>query len=115
MLLVLQMKNLFFRAASRKNLFLGFELLTKEDDEDGISDEFPENLEAGNEMKLFQVDYEQKFTSPPRRYSEASLIKKMEEEGIGRPSTYASILKNLRDKNILTELKVLHRQIWEES
>ena len=91
-------EKFIFRAASRKNLFLGFELLTKEDDEDGISDEFPENLEAGNEMKLFQVDYEQKFTSPPRRYSEASLIKKMEEEGIGRPSTYASILKNLRDK-----------------
>ena len=69
-------EKFIFRAASRKNLFLGFELLTKEDDEDGISDEFPENLEAGNEMKLFQVDYEQKFTSPPRRYSEASLIKK---------------------------------------
>ena len=87
-----------FRAASRKNLFLGFELLTKEDQEEGVADDFPDNLEIGSELNLSKIYFEQKFTSPPRRYSEASLIKKMEEEGIGRPSTYASILKNLRDK-----------------
>ena len=87
-----------FRAASRKNLFLGFELLTKEEDEDGTATEFPENLKEQEELILKVINFEQKFTSPPRRYSEASLIKKMEEEGIGRPSTYASILKNLREK-----------------
>ena len=87
-----------FRAASRKNLFLGFELLTKEEDEDGTATEFPENLKEQEELILKEINFEQKFTSPPRRYSEASLIKKMEEEGIGRPSTYASILKNLREK-----------------
>ena len=87
-----------FRAASRKNLFLGFELLTKEDQEEGVADDFPDNLEIGSELNLIKISFEQKFTAPPRRYSEASLIKKMEEEGIGRPSTYASILKNLRDK-----------------
>ena len=69
-----------FRAASRKNLFLGFELLTKEEDEDGTATEFPENLKEQEELILKVINFEQKFTSPPRRYSEASLIKKMEEE-----------------------------------
>ena len=87
-----------FRASSRKNLFLGFELLTKEEDADETATEFPENLKEKEELILKEINFEQKFTTPPRRYSEASLIKKMEEEGIGRPSTYASILKNLREK-----------------
>jgi DNA topoisomerase-1 len=50
-------------------------------------------------LKRHQVDATQHFTQPPPRYSEASLVKKMEELGIGRPSTYASILTVLRDRN----------------
>ena len=85
-----------FRASSRKNIFKGFEILTgTEDDKDTL---FPEALEEGSELSLISNKYEQKFTSPPNRYSEASLIKKMEEEGIGRPSTYATIVKGLRTK-----------------
>ena len=49
-------------------------------------------------MDLISKDAQQKFTLPPNRFSEASLIKKMEEEGIGRPSTYATIVKGLRTK-----------------
>ena len=45
------------------------------------------------------MDATQHFTQPPPRYSEASLVKKMEELGIGRPSTYASILSVLQDRN----------------
>ena len=58
----------------------------------------PEMTE-GETSDLKSVDAEQHFTQPPPRYSEASLVKKMEELGIGRPSTYASILKVLQDRN----------------
>jgi len=85
-----------FRASSRKNIFKGFEILTGTEDEKVTL--FPEGLEEGSELNLISNKYEQKFTSPPNRYSEASLIKKMEEEGIGRPSTYATIVKGLRTK-----------------
>jgi len=85
-----------FRASSRKNLFKGFEILTGSEDE--VIANFPDGLTEGKELKLVSNKYEQKFTTPPNRYSEASLIKKMEEEGIGRPSTYATIVKGLRTK-----------------
>ena len=85
-----------FRATSRKNIFKGFEILTGTEDEKETL--FPEELEKGSELELVSSKFEQKFTSPPNRYSEASLIKKMEEEGIGRPSTYATIVKGLRTK-----------------
>ena len=49
-------------------------------------------------MKRAKVEANQHFTQPPPRYSEASLVKKMEELGIGRPSTYASILAVLQDR-----------------
>ena len=89
-------KKFVFKAASRKNLFQGFEILTKEDKDSDI--QFPENLTEGEKLILVNENAEQKFTLPPNRYSEASLIKRMEEEGIGRPSTYASTVKGLRDK-----------------
>ena len=84
------------RAASRKNLFLGYEVITKEDKDSDI--QFPEELVENEILDLVSESTEQKFTLPPNRYSEASLIKRMEEEGIGRPSTYASTVKGLRDK-----------------
>ncbi len=85
-----------FNASSRKTLFEGFETLTKKDLTQVI--DFPDELKENVKIKLSDIISEQKFTLPPNRYSEASLIKKMEELGIGRPSTYASTVKGLRDK-----------------
>lgn len=55
-------------------------------------------LTEGQRLTLLQVDTEQHFTRPPPRYTEASLVKRMEELGIGRPSTYASIIRILQDR-----------------
>ena len=67
-----------------------------EDDED--SARLPK-VSAGDPMAVGEVKPEQHFTEPPPRFSEASLVKKLEELGIGRPSTYASTLQVLRDRN----------------
>ncbi len=69
-----------------------------EDDED--SRELPP-LAVGDTPKLEQALIEQHFTQPPPRYTEASLIKKMEEVGIGRPSTYAATVSVLQDRNYI--------------
>src|SRR3989338_4666503 len=55
-------------------------------------------LSAGDPLKLLNMDAEEKETQPPARYSEAGLIKELEKRGIGRPSTYASIIKTLEDR-----------------
>jgi DNA topoisomerase-1 len=59
-------------------------------------------LKQGQDTDAKKVDAEQHFTQPPPRFSEASLVKRMEELGIGRPSTYASILKVLQDRDYVT-------------
>jgi len=70
----------------------------KDDDDAGL---LPD-VERGEPTETEKVVAEQHFTQPPPRYSEASLVKKMEELGIGRPSTYASILKVLQDRDYVS-------------
>ncbi|MEN3177017.1 type I DNA topoisomerase [Gluconobacter sp. OJA] len=69
---------------------------SKAEDDDG---KLLPAMKEGDRVATTAVDAEQHFTQPPPRYSEASLVKKMEEIGIGRPSTYASVLGVLRDRN----------------
>ncbi|HEX8469714.1 MAG TPA: type I DNA topoisomerase [Brevundimonas sp.] len=68
-----------------------------ETDEDDDSTRLP-SLKEGAKAKVEAIRTEQHFTEPPPRFSEATLVKKLEELGIGRPSTYASILTTLRDR-----------------
>jgi DNA topoisomerase I len=88
------------RATGTVTLFDGFLRLYQEgrdDDGDGEDGSLPK-LTVQEPLKLLAVRDEQHFTEPPPRYSEATLVKKLEELGIGRPSTYASILSVLRDR-----------------
>ena len=73
------------------------------------SDKILPALSSGTPLTLGEVRPEQHFTEPPPRYNEASLVKKMEELGIGRPSTYAGILSVLRDRDyVFMERKRFH-------
>ncbi len=65
--------------------------------EDDLAGALPEVAE-GEELRLLEVKPEQHFTQPPPRFSEASLVKELEEKGIGRPSTYAAILSTIQDR-----------------
>jgi len=69
-----------------------------DDNADDDSDHVLPPMQAGDAVKLLALHGEQHFTEPPPRYSEASLVKALEEHGIGRPSTYASIISTLRDR-----------------
>jgi DNA topoisomerase-1 len=89
------------RATGTVVKFDGFLTLYQEGEDDAASDEdgrrLPE-MSAGESLAKRKIDASQHFTEPPPRYSEASLVKRMEELGIGRPSTYASILQVLKDR-----------------
>jgi DNA topoisomerase I len=70
----------------------------RDDAADDESDQVLPRMEAGDAVKLLEVQPHQHFTEPPPRFTEASLVKALEEYGIGRPSTYASIISTLRDR-----------------
>ena len=70
----------------------------KEDDAEDEEDRRLPEIRAGETLKREKIDVTQHTTEPPPRYTEATLIKKMEELGIGRPSTYTAILKTLEDR-----------------
>ena len=90
------------RATGSTLAFDGFLRLYHEDVDDAADEDEGRMLppmQARDPLKRGPVAAEQHFTQPPPRYSEASLVKKMEELGIGRPSTYASILSVLQDRS----------------
>ena len=92
-----------FRATGRVLAFDGFYKAT------GVPQSATEQtlpaLKEAQPVAPISFDVEQKFTSPPPRYSEASLIKVLEEEGIGRPSTYASIITTIQDRSYVEKLE----------
>lgn len=95
------------RTSSQELKFPGFTTLYQRDegkteDEGEAQTKLPK-LIKGDVLHLNKVDSEQKFTQPPSRYTEASLIRALEEKGIGRPSTYAPILGNIQDREYVTK------------
>ncbi|MCA8887875.1 MAG: type I DNA topoisomerase, partial [Parvularculaceae bacterium] len=98
-------KKTGLRATGSVILFDGFLKLYEEGRDDADSEDgagvLPK-VEKGAKADISNVAADQHFTQPPPRYSEASLVKKLEELGIGRPSTYASILTTLRDRDYVT-------------
>jgi DNA topoisomerase-1 len=75
----------------------------KKDDDDEASNKLP-NLDNVKKLELDNLEHEQHFTQPPPRFNEASLVKVLEERGIGRPSTYASIINTIQDREYVTKI-----------
>jgi DNA topoisomerase-1 len=76
----------------------------KKDDDDESANKLP-NLDNVKSLELEKLEDEQHFTSPPPRYNEASLVKVLEEKGIGRPSTYASIINTIQDREYVKKVQ----------
>jgi DNA topoisomerase-1 len=72
---------------------------TKEGDEEDEDEEQLPPLKLGEPLKLERLDADQQFTKPPARFNEATLVKELEEDGIGRPSTYASIIATIQNRD----------------
>jgi DNA topoisomerase-1 len=92
-----------FRAAGKRILFPGFLRAYVEGSDDpnaelGDKEAVLPELKEGQEVELKRLEPVEHATKPPARYTEASLVKKLEDEGIGRPSTYASIIKTIQDR-----------------
>ena len=102
-----------FKTSGKVLLFAGFtavyqDVSAKKEDEDSVDiSKLLPDLKEGDVLDLKHMQTEQKFTKPPLRYTEASLIKLMTEKGIGRPSTYATIIKKLTQKYVKSEGKYM--------
>jgi len=104
-----------FRATGSKVKFPGFlvvyeEVIGEFEKREGDDDtKIPENIVEGQRQHMLKVDPKQHFTQPPPRYSEALLVKALEEHGIGRPSTYAPTISTLQNRGyVFREERRLH-------
>ena len=96
-------------AKGRVTLFEGFTILAPEARK--AKEEFQNlpDLKGGESLALDELTAEQKFTKPPPRYTEASLVRALEKEGIGRPSTYAAIIQTIRERGyVRLEKRAFH-------
>ena len=102
-------ESYWFRVTGSVMKFDGF-LKVYEESKEGKDEEDEElkhklpPLEAGQKLTLKALKPEQHFTEPPPRYNEASLVKELEERGIGRPSTYATILSTIQERQYVTKI-----------
>ena len=101
-----------FRATGSVQKFDGFLKVYQEgrdekpaDAEDDDEEKNLPQVEKGEQLKLNKITPEQHFTEPPPRYTEATLVKVLEEKGIGRPSTYASIMTTIQDREYVEKLE----------
>ena len=100
-----------FRANHQSIKFPGFTTLYEEgrdDEQEEVQSPLPD-LTEGEPLHLKAVRPEQHFTTPPARYTEATLVRAMEEKGVGRPSTYASIISTIQDRDYVIKRE---RRLW---
>ena len=96
----LESGGIIFRATGSKIKFPGFMkvYIEGQDDETNEEERFLPELTEGEQLAAEKLDPKQHFTQPPPRYTEARLVKTLEEKGIGRPSTYAPTLDTIQKR-----------------
>ena len=96
-----------FRSTNQSMRFAGFIAVYEEgrDDEDEALGSPLPDLQVGEKASIADIKKEQHFTQPPARYTEATLVKAMEEKGVGRPSTYASIVSTIQDREYVVKVE----------
>ena len=95
-----------FRSSHQSLKFAGFIAVYEEgrDDEQEVTGSPLPDLQVGDKALAAKIEKEQHFTQPPARYTEASLVKAMEEKGVGRPSTYASIISTIQEREYVSKV-----------
>ena len=96
-----------FRSTHQSMRFAGFIAVYEEgrdDEAEAVSSPLPD-LQEGDQAMPVQIKKEQHFTQPPARYTEATLVKAMEEKGVGRPSTYATIVSTIQDREYVNKVE----------
>ena len=95
-----------FRSTHQSVKFSGFLAVYEEgrDEETEVSGQPLPDLQEGDKADCTALDKEQHFTQPPARYTEATLVKAMEEKGVGRPSTYATIVSTIQDREYVNKV-----------
>ena len=94
-----------FRATHQSMRFPGFIAVYEEgrdDEAEAVGSPLPD-LQEGEQATASKIEKEQHFTQPPARYTEATLVKAMEEKGVGRPSTYATIVSTIQDREYVVK------------
>ena len=100
---ILQSGEYQFKMEFTRTIFQGYETIYKDiDDEEKIYKSLPD-IKEGETLEFTSLTGEQKFTQPPSHFSEAKLVRKMEEEGIGRPSTYASTIEIIAKRGYVND------------
>ncbi len=100
---VIKGEKFTFKITGSTLIFDGFlKVYGEDEDEKEAKVTVPASLKEKNPLSVEKVDPTQHFTQPPPRYTEASLVKEMEKEGIGRPSTYATIMNTIRERSYTT-------------
>ena len=102
-----KVKKCIFKAKGRETILDGHTILSQTDSERGKKEHDLPKLKKGQVLNLIKLTPSQHFTQPPPRFSEATLVKILEKNGIGRPSTYAVIISTIQERGYVKQIKRL--------
>ncbi len=96
--ILLNIKGYKFKSSGSILLFKGYKAIYEFEEEENENNQKLPSVKSKDKISIEKINLDEKWTKPPARYTEGSLVKKLEELGIGRPSTYATIIKTIKDR-----------------